>query len=246
MSTGSGKSLFFHLPTSLLGLDSITLVIVPLISLRQDLLSRSSSFGIKSAEWDPINPPHSANLVLLTPESFFQPTFQEFLRRQISQKRLDRIYFDECHTILDSTSAFRPKVLELKRLPKYKIPLVFLTATLPPKNKLEFFTRLNIIPAKACILRENTTRKNIGYSVIKYSLKHEAESALQRIIQQKSTQYPPPNQILVFCGSVKITKYIGSLLDCPVYYQDVDPTKKPRFFMNYSIILARFSLVQTH
>ena len=51
MPTGGGKSLLFILPAAAF-IDGVTIVIVPITSLRQDLWERSTERGIPCAEWD--------------------------------------------------------------------------------------------------------------------------------------------------------------------------------------------------
>jgi hypothetical protein len=51
MPTGGGKSLLFMLPAAALR-DGVTIVIVPMVALRQDMCERSNEKGIPCAEWD--------------------------------------------------------------------------------------------------------------------------------------------------------------------------------------------------
>ena len=50
IGTGAGKSLLFMLPAACS--DGLTIVVVPLISLREDLKRRCSEAGISYVEWD--------------------------------------------------------------------------------------------------------------------------------------------------------------------------------------------------
>ena len=52
LPTGGGKSLLFFLPT-LMKLDMMTMVIVPLIAVMQDLRDRCVKAKISCASWDP-------------------------------------------------------------------------------------------------------------------------------------------------------------------------------------------------
>jgi superfamily II DNA helicase RecQ len=53
--------------------------------------------------------------------------------------------FDECHTVLDSTPEFRPKMRQLGELVERGVQMVYLTAALPPHAESEF---MNNITAK--------------------------------------------------------------------------------------------------
>ncbi|KAF2835756.1 hypothetical protein M501DRAFT_904990, partial [Patellaria atrata CBS 101060] len=54
MGTGAGKSMLFMLPASCL--IGVTVVVVPLISLRADMKARCSHAGIECVEWDSRRP----------------------------------------------------------------------------------------------------------------------------------------------------------------------------------------------
>ena len=51
MAAGSGKSMLFQLP-AWMEPGGTTIVVVPLVSLRADLIDRCRLLGISSAEWD--------------------------------------------------------------------------------------------------------------------------------------------------------------------------------------------------
>ena len=48
--------------------------------------------------------------------------------------QLERIVIDECHTILECTADWRPKVLELCQMTEKGVQVILLTATLPPRK----------------------------------------------------------------------------------------------------------------
>jgi superfamily II DNA helicase RecQ len=80
MPTGGGKSMLFMLPAWVSG--GLTVVVVPLIALRQDLQKRCAVAGISCVEWESRRPPDEAAIVLVTPESALSEDFITFLNRQ--------------------------------------------------------------------------------------------------------------------------------------------------------------------
>jgi len=68
MLTGSSKSLLFML-LAVASQDRITIVIVPIVALRQDMCERSNEKGILCAEWDSKRPLYYACIILAMPES---------------------------------------------------------------------------------------------------------------------------------------------------------------------------------
>ncbi|GAB7336613.1 hypothetical protein MBLNU13_g10310t1 [Cladosporium sp. NU13] len=53
---------------------------------------------------------------------------------------------DECHTVLQSTKKFRPKVLQLRDLISRQTQVVCLTATLPPRREPSFMSIMDMEP----------------------------------------------------------------------------------------------------
>ncbi|KEQ70844.1 hypothetical protein M436DRAFT_74602 [Aureobasidium namibiae CBS 147.97] len=103
---------------------------------------------------------------------------------------LDRLVIDECHVVLDSRrktadkDAWRPEILELYKTVEQLVQTLFLTATLPPRNELEFYDKMNINKHEIVKIRDSTTRKEIKYQVVDYE-EEEEEEALQRMVDDK-------------------------------------------------------------
>ena len=132
MATGSGKSMLFMLPAAVSPEGGVTIVIVPLTSLRADLKDRCDRLGIRCAEWDGRKPPYWASIVLVTPESAVTKAFGRFIDEKRTMRQLDRIVLDECHVLSESTVTWRPHFLKLTEMTEKGTQVVYLTATLPP------------------------------------------------------------------------------------------------------------------
>ena len=79
--TGSGKSLYFQLPALISDSDSLLIIIVPLISLRLDLLNRFNKLGLRAKEWDPNRTALDSRILLITYESALTQRFLAFAQR---------------------------------------------------------------------------------------------------------------------------------------------------------------------
>lgn len=232
MGTGKGKSLFFLLPALIsrkIDSDSLIVIIVPLISLRADLLRRCRELNILADQWGPEKLALNLQLLLITPESALSLSFKDYIQRQQVQNRLDRIYIDECHILLDSTPSFRPQIGRLSELLAYQIQMIYLTATLPPQNELEWYSIAGFSPNQATLLREPTIRPNIRYKVEYYKDSDQSYD----LIRKWTRLYPPPNQIIIYCGTVRQTKEISETLGCPAYYSGVKNNVKDLILSNF-------------
>ncbi|BCR87440.1 uncharacterized protein ACHE_40003A [Aspergillus chevalieri] len=132
MPTGGGKSMLFMLPAWAVP-GGTTIVVVPLISLRQDMQQRCRRLGIPCMAWDRQQPCDEAAIVLVTPESAVTPDFHSFINRLVVMQRLDRVVIDECHIIMNQQKNFRSAMAQLGKLVRARTQMVFLTATLPPR-----------------------------------------------------------------------------------------------------------------
>jgi superfamily II DNA helicase RecQ len=131
MATGIGKSMLFVLPADT-DAGGVTIVIVPLNMLQNDLLDRCDKLSIPSAKWNGRRPPYHARLVFTTPEGAATKSFGCFLDEKRMLWQLDRIIIDECHTLLKSNEQWRPDVLLLLEMTGKGTQLVYLNATLLP------------------------------------------------------------------------------------------------------------------
>lgn len=122
---------------------------------------------------------------------------------------IDRIVFDECHVALDSMDGFRLKVLEMEKMSQYQTQLVYLTATLKPADEEIWFRVMGLPMEKVLTVRDVTTRRNIRYRVRLYHDDEDEDEQIRQLVQRKRRQYPLPNQIIVYCGTVDRTKKIA-------------------------------------
>jgi superfamily II DNA helicase RecQ len=81
MLTGRGKSMLFMLP-AYTAPGGCTIVVVPLLSLRADLMTCCQALGILCVSWESRQLPDDAVIVLVTPELTENPNFYMFLNRQ--------------------------------------------------------------------------------------------------------------------------------------------------------------------
>jgi superfamily II DNA helicase RecQ len=219
MGTGAGKSVLFMLPASVS--SGVTIVVVPLVALRFDMKERCNQLGLVSAEWDSQRPHEWAQVMFVTPEAAVGEAFGQYINRQRAMGRLDRIVIDECHVVLDSLNGFRSRLLALKNLVRAETQMVYLTATLRPREEQQFIEAMGLPPKRQCQwFRGRTTRKNIRYQVHAYDNEDE-QQAIVDLVEGLKEKYPLPGQIVVYCGTVARTVEMAGELGGVCYHRKV-------------------------
>lgn len=226
MGTGSGKSLLFMLP-AWCDSSGTTVVVVPLISLRQDMQERCQQLGLSCASWNSQHPPDAASIVLVTPESAVSDQFGTFLNRLQNIQQLDRIVIDECHMIIPNQKNFRPKLQRLGELLRMETQMVMLSATLPPSLESRLWKQMHFQADEVKLFRTSTVQSNIAYQVhlLTSNILPEQEIIVVETVRRLIQQYKP-GKVIVYCNTVAKTLRLAKALNCLTYYHDLDDQSK--------------------
>ncbi|KAF9882584.1 hypothetical protein FE257_006232, partial [Aspergillus nanangensis] len=250
MPTGSGKSMLFMLP-AWIEPGGTTVVVVPLIALRQDMQQRCQQLGISCTVWESRRPPDAASIILVTPESAITPDFHSFLNRLQMTQRLDRIVIDECHVILQGSSTFRPAMQRLGQLIQARTQMVFLTATLPPRYEKMFFERIQHAQDSVRIFRARTSRTNIQYRVWRPIMgptvgrgPHQwiETPVVQAFIRQQLAAVHR-GKVIIYANIISQVTAVAQQFGCEAYYsQSIDrPGVLQRFMDGRQSVIAATS-----
>ena len=166
MPTGSGKSLLFMV-MSLVTAAEVTIVIMPLVALRHDLIRRCQERHVACWHYHPGDRMQERlhavpSLVLVDVETAVTPAFHAFARELLARDRLDRLVIDEAHLIL-TAAGYREHLGLLGALRQIACPLICLTATLPPSGELDL--KQSLFLSRPVIHRVSSDRPNLEYCV---------------------------------------------------------------------------------
>jgi len=213
LPTGAGKSLCFQVPA--LMLEGATLIVYPLLALMGDQARRMNQGGLdpaifrgsqtheereaqfKRLEGKDGRPP--ARLVIANPEVL---QGEEIISR-IAKRGVDHIAIDEAHCISEWGDTFRPVYLELKKIAERLKPraVTAFTATASPRTLARIAEAL--FDGRAHIVRGDSDRPNILYSVYHCRAK---EAALIREVARRE------RPMIVFCATRGGTERTAHLL----------------------------------
>ena len=228
LATGSGKSLTFMLGCSLPGART-TIVIVPLVLLRLDLVRRCQKMAIDPVVWGSsgsaaVGLDSTPGLLFVSVEIASTPGFRQCARRLYDTGNLDRIVLDECHLIL-SSAHYRRSMTRLRALRELPVPFVYMTATLPLRLEVELCRRHCM--GRATVVRGCSKRPNIHYSV-EHLRPPSGEGFIAYACQLIQTHWNDAAmseskgaRVMVFLRSCDDTESAAEHLDCEFYHRDI-------------------------
>ena len=222
LATGEGKSLAFMLPSRLPGAGT-TVVILPLVALRHDMIRRCELLGLEFRIWDKNQSEHEdlgCPLLFVPVESAVGRRFRGYLGRLDSRNQVDRVVFDESHLIL-TASKYRPKLHLIKFLRQLRCQFVFLTATLPPSMETRFTQAVLLF--QPSIIRSITIRKDIDYSVARSATLGQRAFAIEQIkalLSESWMQNEKEARVIVYTLSREEADVIADAVGGLIYYSD--------------------------
>jgi len=217
LPTGAGKSLLFMLPCTLPDAGT-TILVVPLISLRGDLMRRVVELQIGYLEWLP-GETRDAPLVFVSVEAAGTKEFLKYARSLLAQQKLDRIVVDECHLTVTAVE-YRPSMIDLTTIRTLRTQFVYLTATLPPSLQAEFEDRNHLLHPK--VIRASSNRSNIFYMVRKVN--DGRDSLLKQSAMEVRDAWETPgvfdqtrDKIILYVRTRDEADELAALLSCDSY-----------------------------
>jgi superfamily II DNA helicase RecQ len=224
LPTAAGKTTLFLFGASL-ATSQVTIVIIPLISLKLDLSRKAAALGLEPTVWEPgqTMPPASSRVILVQIEHLDNPRFNELANELITQKRLARIIWDECH-LIPLAKSYRPIMLRAWHALALPIPMVFSSATLPHHLKAEVVDMLKLgslphIPE----VRADLTLPNMAYRVEKvpdYLAESEYASHLIHFIKDFEMKHGPFRssararaKVIIFCRSKRLVDALSDQME---------------------------------
>lgn len=221
LATGEGKSLAFLLP-SCLHRAATTVVIIPLIALRQDMTRRCRIAGLEYSVWKSngdLQEYLGTPLLFISMEAAVRQRFRGFLGQLDAAQGLDRIVIDESHLAI-TASHYRPKMALIKHLRQFRCQVICLTATLPPLMLSQFQQRFLFY--QPAIIRSTTFRSDIFYKIQRPSrprdLLEYLEAGIQRGLQYLEAEAAA--RVIIYTGTRATADELSSRLQCLVYYSD--------------------------
>ncbi|KAK9357198.1 hypothetical protein V1504DRAFT_501017 [Lipomyces starkeyi] len=182
----------------------ITLLVMPFVALKYDLEERAKKLGVNAIRWSSTVTNASitmADIVVSSVENLesgrFRQQFTELLIGKHGHSFIARFFIDEAHTILGHWD-FRPSFQALSDLTSFSVPLVLLSATVPP-NKVNDICRVYNRPDLRLFRAPSTMRPNIKYEVSWLSSAMIKEKLRDQVFEFMENARPG-DRVLYICG----------------------------------------------
>jgi superfamily II DNA helicase RecQ len=160
--TNIRKSLSYLLISSL-STSKYTIIILPLVKLKLDILKRAKEFNIPCFDYKEEN--LFIIITLISIESIVNNTFISLVRGLINNNSLDHIIFDECYLLISAFN-YRFIMFRFKEILILLMQFIFLSKTLP--LIFEDYIKTDLSLNNLSIIRSNYSRSNISYKVSTY------------------------------------------------------------------------------
>ena len=231
--TGGGKTLTFVLPAVIS--DGITVVVVPTLSLMQDMHDRlhdicsvtSLSGETSSAEKDKLlhhltSQNCTVKVLITTPETIQESTVQSSL----SKMNIARYVIDECHCINHWGYEFRPSYLTLGNVrEKHNAQVVAFTATATHRTLEVVQTLLHL--QDPFVVKQSFNRENLFLHI---KQKSNFNSVCVDVLQLLSTQFKD-DPCIIYCLTPSdcfnmCTYLCENQVGCVSYHGNLSPMEK--------------------
>jgi superfamily II DNA helicase RecQ len=174
LPTGSGKSFVFMLPCYVENL-SISVVIVPLVALKRDMLARCTRADIDAVLWRD-RERVDIRIVIASVEHLEIEEYAKFIRTVYGSGKLGRIVIDEAH-LASMWSHFMSKMHFLAACVRprgVQVPIIMLTATAPPQMVTTITSVCSVDVVN--VIRSPSCCPNIRYSCVQMDSSSSAAS----------------------------------------------------------------------
>jgi superfamily II DNA helicase RecQ len=236
LGTGEGKSLLYMLLSRLPGVGT-TVLLVPLVALRQDTVRRCRLLGVAYYEWrqgggGDLLPSPGTSLVIASLDQAVgagSTRLQSYLRGLDAGGELAAVVLDECHLVL-TAAAYREKMRRVYELRGLGCQLIYLTGTLPPTLEPALAERLLL--QSPAVVRGRTARADIKYRVRRIrtggAFLTDAIRGIRIELDRRSKMFEgePAARVIVYCRTRQQAETVADELQCLCYHAGCGTTEQ--------------------
>ncbi|RPA73289.1 P-loop containing nucleoside triphosphate hydrolase protein, partial [Ascobolus immersus RN42] len=231
LPTGGGKSLSFIGP-ALLNPAVTSLLIVPLVALRDDMLRRLQEAKVSCKIYSQTDKKR-VTVIVCTVEQAVQKTFLSDMAALVQSGTLQRIIIDEIH-LVSTEATFRPAFAKLLRLRKFPVQFIGLSATLPMQITEDVCSTL-LLNAPG-VVRAEPCEPSFVNDILPYKSKDDIVVSIARLNESASRRLDIAERrikVLVYTFSIKEAKQWANRLDGKAYFAGLPDSEKKEIISNW-------------
>ncbi|KAG8716673.1 hypothetical protein FRC08_009029 [Ceratobasidium sp. 394] len=237
LPTGGGKSFLFAAMQYYE--RGVTVVVFPLRALMLDQMAAALKRDPNNA-WVPWH--RDLNLrkgiVVTGVESLPHPDFAQWCAALNEQRILSRIVIDECHLVPSSVD-FRVCMNNLKPLVEAQVPLVNLSATMPPEWEPDLNECIGYPSWR--IIRTGTQRPNLRLRTACYGSRDDALDGLKALLDHYLPTLSPTQGVLIVVRTKDDADQLSRILGYPSYHSEKSNEDRDKIAADW--IAAKFKVV---
>ena len=221
LPTGGGKTLSFLLPMHMEregnARRGVTLVLEPFVALSADMVGRVARSGLNVLPYDgslALGDVQGLDCLVCTVDALQTDHLTVLIRSLSTLNLLARIVVDEAHHALHSAS-FRPVFELLSTLRSNPVPILLLTATVPPNLVPNLLTAYSITVCRT--IRVPTSRPEQLFGVTRIPRESPPTTFLAHLECHRAALLPG-EKLLVFCSTVADVQLLSGAVPLSVGY----------------------------
>lgn len=213
LPTGGGKTILIEV-SALVFPTHLTVVVVPYISLKNDLLARFQRRGISARDFDAVRDDLKwTSVVVVVMETTQSLDFRSFIQRHHHSGVLVRTFWDEAHLII-TENRFRPWQSALENWPTSE-PRVFLSATLPIEVQQLLFQLARVAPTEVHTI---TAPSNIPTLQFDVTIADDPAALTADLQRQVSDAHHHEKHTIIFVKYTQDGTSLSEQFGWPFYY----------------------------
>lgn len=236
LGTSGGKSLMF-MGMAQLHPHNVTIVVLPFTALIVDVIARAKQLGVEAAQWLP-GSPGRAPLLIVSADLAVSDRFMAHAHELHGQRQLRAVFLDECHVSVTDRS-YRPALRALHSLRTLSVPMILLTATLPPSMEGDLAKALSI--SDWHMRRYSTDRRLTAHSLVQPGKSTTIQTAVIALAREEMAEFlPGQHKGVIYVGRKDLGHQLAEGLGCHMYSADLTADEQAAVLSTWQSDSGRF------
>lgn len=259
LGTAFGKTTLIMMMSKMYAQGRVTVVVLPLSALHDDLDRRANAHGLRVSRWSPQEFNPNVNIITVAVEYLAHSQFRtlvaqltqspvqcllynRFLSDLYVHNALFQLVFDEIHKLITDAN-FRDVFRQFWTLKLVQTPIIGLTASLPD-TLMPTFQDLSGLSWK--VIRMSSNRKEMVYGVITVPKGMSLPARVSQYLEAKLRDYDSPDRAIIFCRTTAAADDMAAQLGVKSFHSksiDTNPTTMQAWRTGTNLVMVSTSIL---